>query len=223
MRASPSSRRPYDASHRREQAAATRRQILDAALRLFVRDGYAATSVAAIAKEAGVSLRTVYLGFGNKGGLIRAAWHLVLRGEQDEVPVGEQAWFREVVDEPDPARKLQLNARNSRIVKERAGGIMKVLREAAASDPQIDELWQRIQTEFHANQGAIVELLQAAGALRSDLDVDTATDIMWALNHPALYELLVGDRGWTPARYEQWLGDSFCSQLLARSSQRATH
>jgi AcrR family transcriptional regulator len=209
------SRRSYDSSHRHQQAEATRRHILATSLRLFERDGYAATSVAAIAKEAGVSVGTVYLGFENKRGLIRAAWHHVLRGEQDDVPVGQQAWFREVVDEPDPVRKLRLNARNSRVVKERAGGLMKVLQGAAATDPQIDELWQRIQTEFHANQRSLVELLERTGALRAGLEVDGATDIMWALNHPSLYQLLVGDRGWTPARYEQWLADSVCAQLLA--------
>jgi AcrR family transcriptional regulator len=208
-------RRTYDSPRRREQAAATRSRILEAAVRLFERDGYAATSVAAIAEEADVSVKTVYLGFEDKRGLIRAAWHLVLRGERDDVPVGEQAWFREVVDEPDPARQLRLNARNSRVVKERAGALMEVLRGAAATDPEIDELWQRIQSEFHANQGSIVALLDAKGALREGLDAASATDIMWTLNHPAVYRLLVGDRGWTPARYERWLGDSLCRQLLA--------
>jgi AcrR family transcriptional regulator len=219
MVGSSESRRSYDSSHRRQQAEATRRHILEAALRLFERDGYGATSVASIAKEAGVSIRTVYLGFENKRGLIRAAWHHVLRGERDDTPVGQQAWFREVVDEPDPVRKLRLNARNSRVVKERAGGLLKVLQGAAATDPQIDELWQRIQTEFHANQRSLVELLATTGALRAGLDVDDATDIMWALNHPSLYQLLVGDRAWTPARYEQWLADAFCAQLLAAPSR----
>lgn len=208
--------RSYDSPRRREQAAATRRKILETALRLFERDGYASTSIAAIAREAGVSVKTVYLGFDNKRGLVRAAWHLALRGEREDTPVGGQTWFRDVVDEPDPVRRLRLNARNSRVVKERAAGLMETLRGAAASDPEIDELWQRIQTEFHANQRSVVELLDASGALRDGLDVERATDIMWTLNHPTVYQLLVGARGWTPARYEQWLGDSFCMQLLAR-------
>jgi len=209
------SRRSYDSPRRREQAAGTRRKILETAVRLFERDGYASTSIASIAKEAGVSVKTVYLAFENKRGLIRAAWHLVLRGERDDTPVGEQAWFREVVDEPDPGRQLRLNARNSRVVKERAGALMNVLHGAAATDPEIDELWQRIQTEFHANQRSIVELLAAKDALRDTLDVESATDIMWTLNHPSVYHLLVGHRGWEPARYEHWLGDSFCMHLLA--------
>ena len=73
---------------RREQAAATRREILEAAQRLFERDGYGATTMAAIAAEAGVALKTVYLAFETKSGLLRALWHLRLRGDEDEAPVG---------------------------------------------------------------------------------------------------------------------------------------
>ena len=110
--------RRYDSPRRREQAAATRELILDAAQALFERDGYAATAMAAIAAKAGVSLKTVYLAFETKSGLLRAIWHRVLRGQRDDVPVGEQTWFRRVLDEPDPVRQLHLNAHNSRAVKE---------------------------------------------------------------------------------------------------------
>jgi AcrR family transcriptional regulator len=207
--------RSYDSPRRREQAAATRDAILQAARRLFERDGYAATSIAAIAAEAGVSVKTVYLAFESKGGLVRAVWNRALRGERDDTPVAEQGWYREVVEEPDPERQLRLNARNARAVKERAGARLEVLRGAAATDREIDVLWQRIQSEFHANQRVIAERLSTKGALRDGLDVDVAADVMWTLNHPSVYRLLVGDRSWTPARYEAWLGDSFCSQLLA--------
>src|SRR3954449_4364603 len=117
--------RRYDSPRRREQAAATRRAILDAAQRLFEREGYAASTMAAIAAEAGVSTKTVYLAFETKSGVLRALWHLLLRGERDDVRVSEQPWFREVVDEPDPERKLRLNARNSRVVKSRAADLME--------------------------------------------------------------------------------------------------
>jgi AcrR family transcriptional regulator len=206
--------RNYNSPRRREQAAATRRVILDAAQRLFERDGYASTSMAAVAAEAGVALKTVYVAFETKAGLLRALWHRLLRGDDDEIPVGEQAWYQEVIAEPDPELQLRLNARNSRIVKVRAGALMEVIRGAAAADPEIGGLWKRIQAEFHANQGAIVEILHAKDALKPGLDVATATDILWAINHPSLYQLLVGDRGWTPERYEGWLADALCSELL---------
>src|SRR3954468_14668937 len=126
--------RPYNSPRRAEQAAATRRDILAAAQRLFERQGYAATTMAAIATEAGVALKTVYSAFETKGGLLRALWHLLLRGDEEEVPIGERPWFREVLDEPDASQQLRLNARNSRIGKQRIGAILEVIRHAAPDD-----------------------------------------------------------------------------------------
>src|SRR5215203_2115798 len=100
--------RPYDSSRRRAQAAATRRDILESAQRLFERQGYAATTMAAIAAEAGVALKTVYLAFETKSGVLRALWNLLLRGDAGEAPVAERSWYREVVEEPDPQRQLRL-------------------------------------------------------------------------------------------------------------------
>ena len=210
----PVKTRRYDSPHRREQAAATRREILDAAQRLFERQGYAATTMAAIAAEAGVALKTVYLAFDTKSGLLRALWNLRLRGDEDEAPVAAREWYREVVDEPEPERQLRMNAHNSRVVKVRIGPLLEVIRSAAPVDPDIDALWQRIQTEFHANQHVIVETLHERRALTPGLTVDRATDILWTLNHPNVWQLLVGERGWTPEQYEQWCADTACSQLL---------
>lgn|SRR5512146_665220 len=210
-------RRRYESPHRREQAAATRRQILEAAQRLFERDGYASTSIAAVAREAGVASKTVYLAFESKRGLLLALWHLLLRGDEEPVPVGERDWFRAVVEERDPERRLRLNARNSRVVKERAGGLLAVIRDAASVDAEIDALWQRIEREFRANQRSVVELLHEQGALRAGLDVERAADVLWALNHPSLWWLLVGERGWSGDEYEAWLADLHSAQLLAPS------
>src|SRR5687768_16091799 len=149
--------RSYNSSRRRDQAAATQRDILGAAQRLFERQGYAATTMAAIAAEAGVALKTVYVAFETKSGVLRALWNLRLRGGREEVPVGGQPWYREVLDEPDPERQLRLNARNARVARTRIAGLLEVIRGAAPVDAEIAALWQRIQTEFHANQGTIVE------------------------------------------------------------------
>src|SRR6266705_880087 len=93
--------RPYNSPRRREQAAATRGEILEAAQRLFEQDGYAATTMAAIAAEAHVALKTVYLAFETKSGVLRALWHLLLRGDEEDAPVGEREWYRELLAEPD--------------------------------------------------------------------------------------------------------------------------
>jgi AcrR family transcriptional regulator len=207
-------KRRYNSPRRREQAATTRREILEAAQRLFERQGYAATTMAAIATEARVALKTVYVAFETKSGVLRALWNLRLRGGRDELPVAQQQWYRDVVDEPDPERQLRLNARNSRTGKLRIAPLLEVIRTAATVDADIDGLWHRIGTEYHANQRAIVQSLDAKHALAPGLDVDRATDILWTLNHPNVWQLLVGERHWTPEQYEQWCGDLACTQLL---------
>jgi AcrR family transcriptional regulator len=210
------SKRRYDATRRREQAAATSREILEAAQRLFEERGYAATPMAAIAAEAGVALKTVYVAFETKSGLLRSLWHLRLRGDADDVPVAERQWFREVLEERDPERQLRLAARNSRAVKLRAADLMRVMRDAAGTDADIAALWQRIQDDFYANQRSIVDSLRAKEALAPGLDAARGADILWTLNHPDLWHLLVGERGWTPDEWEQWFGDAACAQLLGR-------
>ena len=209
-----SPRRRYDSSRRREQAAGTRRSILAAAQRLFERDGYTATSMAAVAREAGVAVKTVYLAFETKSGLMRAVWHLLLRGDEDAAPVANRAWYMEVLAERDPVEKLRLNARNAVAVKSRAGALMEAIRTAAPADPEVAELWRRIQSDFHDNQRAVVEGLAETGSLRPELDVDSATDVLWTVNHPSTYWLLVGERGWSAERFCEWLTATFCELLL---------
>jgi AcrR family transcriptional regulator len=206
--------RRYDSPRRRQQAADTRRDILAGAERRFEADGYAGTTMAAIAREAGVALKTVYLAFETKSGLLRELWHLRLRGDDERTPVGDRDWYQEVLREPDPERQLRLNARNARTVKERAGSLLAVIRSGAALDPEIGALWQRIQSEFYDNQQAIVASLHARRALGEGLDVARATDILWTLNHPDVWLLLVRERGWSPEQWERWFADTSRAQLL---------
>jgi hypothetical protein len=131
-------------------------------------------------------------------------------------PVAAQPWYREVIEERDPERRLRLNARNSRVVKTRIGALLRLIRSAAPLDADIEALWNHIQTDFYDNQRAIVQELDHTRSLRPGLDVARATDILWTLNHPDVWQLLVGERGWTPERYEQWFGDTACAQLLRR-------
>jgi len=211
-------KRRYHSPRRQAQAEATRRSILDAAEQLFESQSYAATTMEAIADEAGVALKTVYVVFATKSGLLRALWDLLLKGDQDDAPVAARSWYREVVEEPDPERQLRLNARNSRIVKERIAGMLQIIRNAAPVDADTAELWELIQTDFYDNQRAIVRSLRRKGALRAGLDVTLATDRLWTLNHPDVWHLLVTRRGWSPQRFERWLADTSCEQLLKAST-----
>jgi AcrR family transcriptional regulator len=207
-------KRSYESPRRREQAASTRREILAAAQRLFEQQGFAATKMSEIAAEAGVALKTVYTAFETKSGVLRALWNLLLRGDEDDVPVMNRNWYREVLEEPDPERQLRLNAHNSRVVKTRIAALLDVIRHAAPLDPDIDALWSRIQSDFYDNQREIVKVLHGKKALRPGLNVARATDILWTLNHPDMWQLLVGQRNWTPAQYERWFADTACAQLL---------
>jgi AcrR family transcriptional regulator len=211
--ARPGPKRAYDSSRRRAQAAATRRGILAAAQRLFAEQGYAATTMAQVAETSGVSLKTVYLAFETKAGVIRALWDVALRGEPD-IAVADQPWYRAVLDEPDPGRKLRVTAANSRAVKTRIGEVLEVIRSSAPVDSDLAALWSLIQTDFYANQQVIVQQLYDAGALREDLTVEQGTDILWTLNHPDVWLLLVGARGWTPEQWEAWFADAAAVQLL---------
>jgi len=119
-----------------------------------------------------------------------------------------------MLDEPDAARRLAMGARGARTVKERAGGLLRVIRTAALVDPDAAALWHRIESDFHANQRAIVETVHRDGALRRGLGVARATDILWTLNHPDVWHLLVVERGWTPAAWERWFLAAVREQLL---------
>ncbi len=91
-----------------------------------------------------------------------------------------------------------------------------MIHDAAQVDPAVDELRQRIDREFYDNQKVIVETLQSKRALKRGLDVERATDILWTLNHPNVWQLLVAQRGWSPDDYERWFADTACEQLLRR-------
>jgi AcrR family transcriptional regulator len=213
-------KRTYNSPRRDQQAAATRRAILEAALQLFERHGYATTTMDAIAADAGVSLKTVYLAFETKARLLRAVWDLALKGDESDEPVAARPWYIEVLEEPNPSRKLRLVARNSCLVKVRIGALLGVIRDAAPSDAEIRELWELIQSDFYMNQRTIVETLDRSNALAPGLDLTRATDLLWTMNHPDVWLLLVARRGWTPEQFETWMGDTICAQLLPAPRSR---
>jgi AcrR family transcriptional regulator len=206
--------RRYDSPRRRAQAQATRQAILDAAHQLLGRQGYSGTSMPAIAEEAGVALKTIYVYFPTKAALVRALWDARLRGDEADVPIVDREWYRAVVNETEPERKLRLVAAQARRTKSRSGALLEMIRAAAPADPEIAILWGDIEAKLLYVQRSIVEQLDATGSLTTSLDVARATDILWTLNHPAIWQLLVAGRGWTGEQYERWLGNAFCSQLL---------
>ena len=210
----PRAKRRYNSERRKQQALGTRRAILDAAQVLFERDGYVATTMDDIAAEAGVALKTVYSAFTTKAGLLRALWDLLLKGDSDDAPVAQRAWYRSVLEERDAEQQLRLLASGACAVKVRIGALLRVIRSASVVDPDGAALWQLIQTDFYENQSAVIKALHERGGLRDGLDPDAAADILWSLNHPDMWLLLVGERGWTPVAFEAWFFTTLCQQLL---------
>jgi hypothetical protein len=146
-------------------------------------------------------------------------WDRALKGDDDDAGVAQREWYREVMAEGDPEQKLRLNARNARGVKVRIAPLLEVIRNGAPVDGDVRALSDLIQADFYENQRVIVEQIHKRKGLRRGLDIVSATDILWTLNHPDVWMLLVGRRGWTPERWEQWFGDTACAQLLKDSSQ----
>ncbi|MEY2424557.1 MAG: hypothetical protein QOI61_129 [Actinomycetota bacterium] len=207
-------KRAYNSARRQAQAEATRLGILDAAHRLFLRDGYVTTTVEAIAAEADVSAKTVYDAFATKAGVLRAVWDLRLKGDTDDAPVAVRPWFVELLEEPDPRRMVALIAHNSVVVKQRIGDLLRVIRSAASVDADSAALWQLITTDFHANQRALVDAIAKRKGLRAGLSVGQATDVLWMLNHPDTWLNLHGERGWSAKEFEKWFTQSARMLLL---------
>jgi hypothetical protein len=92
--------------------------------------------------------------------------------------------------------------------------MLRAIRSAAATDTDGAALWALIQSDFHANQRAVVDAIAGHGNLRADVGGDAATDILWTLNHPDVWLLLTGERGWSPEAFEVWFRQTLTQQLL---------
>jgi AcrR family transcriptional regulator len=171
-----------------------------------------------IAAEAGVALKTVYVVFETKVGLLRAVWEARFGGDEEAVPVFDRTWYRALVAEQDPDRKLRLVAAQSVRVKTGSGALLEAIRNASFTDPEIAVLWDDIERKLLDVARSIVKQLSDGKALATGLTIPDATDILWTLNHPTVWHLTVRARGWSPKRYERWLGDVLCTQLLGRTA-----
>jgi AcrR family transcriptional regulator len=207
-------KRRYDAPRRRAAAEATRRRILAAARAQFLARGYAAATMAAVAAAAGVSVETVYLAVGPKAALVRELVELALSGGDRPVPPPERAGVREIQAEPDPRRKVRLFARLVRALQERLAPIWAVVEAAAPGDPELAALVAELYARHVGSMRLFVDHLAAAGHLRPGLAPDLATDLLWAMNSPAFFRLLVGQRRWSGDTLERFLADAWQLLLL---------
>ena len=214
-------KRPYNSARRDEQARQTRRAILAAAGRLFVQRGYGSTTLQEIADEAGVAVQTVYASFGKKTTVLEQLLDVSIAGDDAAVAVNDREWMQDVFTHPDPRARLQAYAAAVTAIHERAGDIFIVVRSAAAADSGLVAL--AVATEQRRRSGAtsIVEALDAIGALRAELSVEEAVDVLWTLNSPDVHRLLVRESGWPPERFQAWLASMFIAALLAAAPRPA--
>lgn len=215
MAATGKTRRHYDTSGRQRRAAENRRAMLDAAERSFLTSGYAATTIPAIARSAGVAPQTVYAAFGNKRGLLQQLFDVRVAGDDASSTLLERDWYSSMLAEPDAATMLRFHARSVRAILDRSAKLTLVLRQASAAEPELADDYRVLARERrYETQRAVTDELTKRGALRRDLTEDTAADILWTLSSHETYESLVLDRGWTPDNYQEWLATTLVAALL---------
>jgi AcrR family transcriptional regulator len=193
-------------SNRGRAALATRRGIVDAAALLFDRDGYAATSIGAIAHEARVAVPTIYAAFRNKAGVLQAVVDATVRGEDDTRPLSESPAWREMEAEPDPDRRLRRFAALHRAICDREAGIFAALEAAAGADPEAGRLLAEHDRRRYETQSRLASGL--------GLSEPEAADIIWTIASERTYLALVRSRGWEPAAYERWVAAQLTAALL---------
>jgi AcrR family transcriptional regulator len=203
-----------ESGRRERKARETRTRVLDAAEALFVRDGYAATTIAAIAEAADVAVQTVYAIFTNKRTILTELLAARRTGDPEGIPLNQQADWQAVEQEPDPAKQVAMLAGFATRIGRRLGEVYVVLASASAADPDIAQLFEKQQASRYADQHQIAKSLAGKGALRAGLSVNHATDIMGVIANPRTYRTLVRERGWHEPVYQAWITDILTHSLL---------
>jgi AcrR family transcriptional regulator len=208
-------KRGYRSPLRAEQARHTRRRMVEAAQRLFLDRGYAATSVEAIAAAASVSQDTVYSTFGSKRNLLKEL--------MDAVAGGDDANVR-VLDRPEPQSVRQVRDQRVQLAAFAAGVALRIeatrplddiLRSAAEVDVEVRALRDDIQLrQRRSAMSTFAEWLTENGPLRSGIGLSDAASILWTLTSPEVHRLLRDGCGWSHERFVLWLEDTLVRTLL---------
>src|SRR5215207_2765724 len=204
-------KRVYRSALRAEQAQRTRAAVLDAAGRCFVEKGYAATTMKDVAAAAGVSVQTVF-GQGSKAALMLACVDRAVVGDDESAPLIQRRPVVRLMTAATKAEKLlgvrQLAVATVPVITP----IFRAFTSAAAVDPELAAAWREYELRRHRDYRAMVESF--APWLREDLDVDRATDVIWAVLSEATADALIDRRGWTLDQYADWLVDAIDRLLL---------
>jgi AcrR family transcriptional regulator len=205
--------RKYNSRLRTEQAAATKARVVAAARAVFLRSGYASSSIVAIAQEAGVSRETVYQAYGTKANLLKAVYDAAVVGDTDPIAVAERPAYREMLADRDPRSVLRTFGRLSAELIARIGPILALIQEGG-NDPDLADLIATTRQErLTAVRQLTAHLKNVAGQPR-DADFDRTVDVVWTLISPEVTLLLIDQRGWSAAEYGAWLGETIARLIL---------
>lgn len=214
MTADLKGRRSRDGKGGQARTRLARAAVVRAARALFLERGYAATTIEAIGDASDVPPATVYRLFSSKLGILKALLDVSIAGDDQAAPLQDRANARALFADTDPVRQLSGFAGICREINSRAAPSYRILLSAAGSNPEAAALLAEYTRQRQEGQRQIARSLARVGALRPELKQRDAADIIHALMSPEVYRLLVGDRGWPPQRYEQWLKDVLTGQLL---------
>ncbi|MBG0831825.1 TetR/AcrR family transcriptional regulator [Planomonospora sp. ID67723] len=200
-------------SKRTQKAKETRRRILQAALELFVRDGYGATNLQDVADKAGVAVQTIYFVFGNKRALLKELVDVTIAGDDEPVSTMDRPWYRAALAADTAQDMLRAYVTGTSAILQRVAPIGQVLEAAAASDPEVAALWPHdVDPRYVVQQEAAKALVGKPGA-RADMPVEEVADLLYGLLSPELYLLFVRERGWSRERWDGWVGETLRGQL----------
>jgi AcrR family transcriptional regulator len=214
--------RSYRSGRRQEQAGRTRRGVLEAATSLFVGQGYAGTTMRAVASAAGVSVPTVELLFGTKARLLKAAIDVAIAGDDEAVPVLERAWTVRAHQAGTAHEFLDVVAGVLGPAQRRSAGLVLAVFEGSATDSGLAEVGDQLTAQREITAGWVVDGLTATAALRAGLARQDAVETVWILMDPALFDRLVRRRGWTLERYQDWFAHSARRLLVDDAPQPST-
>jgi AcrR family transcriptional regulator len=209
--------RSYSSTLRADQARRTRRRIVDAAAELFAEHGYAGTTIDAVATAAGVSRKTVFDSVGGKAQLMTLAYDFAIVGDDEPVPLADRPEMRAMLAEPDYGKRLAMYASLVVGIDRRLSSAWRAFEGAATSDPEVAKFYVAMVQQRRQAMREAAQMFADAGALRPDLDVEVAADLMWFYNDPSLYDKLVRQRGWSVDRFQAWLAEALQVQLLGKA------
>ncbi|MGH9271980.1 MAG: helix-turn-helix domain-containing protein [Ilumatobacteraceae bacterium] len=205
-------KRAYDSSRRRQQAAETQALIVRAARDLFLEQGYGRTTVADVARAAGVSVETIYGAFGTKATLLHKAWDITVGGDEQNVVFHERPEVRALRAEPDLAKRLMMHATLSTRTAQRIAPFQLMVQSAAGADPAAAAMLEEMGRQRLAGIGVMAAEAARTGQLATS--EEQCRDVIWSMTDGMLWHRLVNERSWTNERFAEWLGRMWVALLV---------